>query len=112
MTQPSLAFCIVHALPQVPQWVSLSCVFTHMPLQHVLLAPLQTLPQVPQFIESVMRLTQTPLHTVSPLLGQRHMPIVHVVGALHVVPQVPQLLLSVMRLTHAPLHTVSPVVGH
>jgi hypothetical protein len=64
-------------------------------------------PQAPQLLTSVWRLTQTPLHEVSPL-GHTQAPPEQVCPVGQTVEQAPQLWSSVWRSTHAPLQSVSP----
>lgn len=115
---------IVHAVPQVPQFIRSIAVFTQRPPQFAkvsgqVIVPMhlppvhfspgkQTSPQVPQFAESVIVSTQSTPHSVSPPL---HIAPMHLAPeqrwpAGHTVPQAPQFVSSVWRLEQMPPHRV------
>lgn len=86
-THSAVAFptLVVHAVPHVPQLVTLVVVSTQVPLH---------MTSDPGHPETHVELAQT----VPPL------------SAVHTFPQAEQLLLSVARFTHAPLQRVKPLL--
>jgi hypothetical protein len=94
---------------QVPLHMPIPAGHEQVPLTQVEFAP-QLCPQVPQFVALVERLTQPPLHSVSPVGHcDRHIPAEHTSPDGHGAPQAPQFWALVIRFTHAPEHSVSPL---